>query len=36
MNDPETARARRFYAETYDVSVPHWHGEIDFYRELAA
>ena len=22
-------------AELYDVSVPDWEGEIDFYRELA-
>ncbi len=25
-----------FYADTYDVSVPDWPGEIDFYREMAA
>jgi SAM-dependent methyltransferase len=30
-----TERAREFYAQTYDVSVPDWPGEIDFYRELA-
>jgi len=29
-------RAREFYAQTYDVSVSNWSGEIDFYRELAA
>lgn len=28
-------RAREFYAQTYDVCVSDWHGEIDFYRELA-
>jgi len=27
---------RKFYAQTYDASVPDWPGEIDFYRELAA
>jgi len=31
-----TERAREFYAETYDAVVPDWHGEIDFYRQLAA
>ena len=31
---PEGARA--FYAETYDVVVQDWPGEIDFYRALAA
>ena len=31
-----TERAREFYAQTYDVSVSDWSGEIDFYRELAA
>jgi ubiquinone/menaquinone biosynthesis C-methylase UbiE len=29
-------RVRDFYAETYDIVVPDWPGEIDFYRELAA
>jgi ubiquinone/menaquinone biosynthesis C-methylase UbiE len=29
-------RAREFYAETYDTVVPDWHGEVDFYRGLAA
>ena len=27
---------REYYAQTYDVSVPDWPGEIDFYRRLAA
>jgi SAM-dependent methyltransferase len=31
-----TERAREFYAQTYDVSVADWPGEIDFYQELAA
>jgi SAM-dependent methyltransferase len=26
---------REFYAATYDVSVPGWPGEIDFYRSMA-
>ena len=29
------ATARDFYAQTYDVTVAGWPGEIDFYRELA-
>lgn len=32
----ETMGERDFYAETYDVSVPDWPGEIAFYWELAA
>ncbi len=36
MVDSATERAREFYAQTYDVSVSDWPGEIDFYRELAA
>jgi SAM-dependent methyltransferase len=28
-------RAREFYAQTYDVAVHDWPGEIDFYRMLA-
>lgn len=28
--------ARKFYAETYDVWMSDWRGEIDFYRELVA
>ena len=28
-------RARALYAETYDLRVPDWPGEIDFYTELA-
>jgi hypothetical protein len=27
--------AEQLEAELYDVSVPDWDGEIDFYRELA-
>src|SRR5574341_572989 len=29
-------QAAQFYAQTYDVSVPDWSGELDFYRALAA
>jgi ubiquinone/menaquinone biosynthesis C-methylase UbiE len=36
MSKFATERAREFYARTYDISVPDWPGEIDFYRELAA
>jgi ubiquinone/menaquinone biosynthesis C-methylase UbiE len=36
MSESQAPSANRFYAETYDVSVPDWPGEIDFYRELAA
>ncbi len=36
MSKFATKRAREFYAQTYDVSVSDWSGEIDFYRELAA
>jgi ubiquinone/menaquinone biosynthesis C-methylase UbiE len=32
-NDPRVAG---FYAQTYDVSVPDWPGEMDFYRALVA
>jgi ubiquinone/menaquinone biosynthesis C-methylase UbiE len=28
--------ARQFYAETYDVWMSDWPGEIDFYREIVA
>lgn len=28
-------RAREFYVETYDASVPDWPGEIEFYLRLA-
>ena len=31
-----TSSTSEFYAQTYDVSVPDWPGEIDFYRELAS
>jgi len=36
MSNFATARAREFYAQTYDTCVADWPGEIDFYRELAA
>ncbi len=39
MLDQANARhnpAAEFYALTYDVSVPDWPGEIDFYRQMAA
>ena len=36
MAELPTERALEFYAQTYDVSVSDWPGEIDFYRELAA
>jgi ubiquinone/menaquinone biosynthesis C-methylase UbiE len=36
MSKFATKRAREFYAQTYDVAVPDWPGEINFYRELAA
>jgi ubiquinone/menaquinone biosynthesis C-methylase UbiE len=35
MSKSVTEQAREFYAQTYDVVVPDWPGEIDFYRELA-
>jgi len=36
MSKFATERAREFYAQTYDASVPDWPGEIDFYREMVA
>jgi len=30
----QTKSERQFYAETYDVCVSDWPGEIDFYREI--
>ncbi len=36
MSGSASERARRFYAETYDVTVSDWPNEIDFYRGLAA
>lgn len=36
MNQSAGERSAQFYAQTYDVSVPDWPGEIDFYREMAA
>jgi len=32
----QTKSERQFYAETYDVCVSDWPGEIDFYREIIA
>ncbi len=36
MSQSEDERGEQFYAETYDVSVPDWPNEIDFYQEMAA
>jgi ubiquinone/menaquinone biosynthesis C-methylase UbiE len=36
MNQSQDEREDQFYAETYDVSVPDWLNEIDFYQEMAA
>ncbi len=36
MNQSSSERDVEFYAQTYDVSVPDWPGELDFYREMAA
>ncbi len=36
MSESPENRGADFYALTYDVSVPDWPGEIDFYQELAA
>ncbi len=36
MSKFTTKRAREFYAQTYDLTVPDWLGEIDFYQALAA
>jgi SAM-dependent methyltransferase len=36
MSQFAAERARAFYAQTYDVSVSDWPGEMAFYRELAA
>jgi methylase of polypeptide subunit release factors len=30
----QSVSERQFYVETYDVSVPDWPGEIDFYRGI--
>jgi SAM-dependent methyltransferase len=35
MNESYDERTTEFYARTYDVSVPDWPGEIDFYQTLA-
>jgi len=32
---PQLEASAEFYAQTYDLSVPDWPGEIDFYQELA-
>lgn len=36
MGKSSTIRSNEFYAQTYDVAVPDWPGEIDFYRSFAA
>lgn len=36
MSTASDPRLAEFYARTYDVSVPDWPGEIDFYRSLAS
>jgi ubiquinone/menaquinone biosynthesis C-methylase UbiE len=36
MTEPDAQRAAQFYAQTYDVAVRDWPGEIDFYRHFAA
>lgn len=35
MTTPDEQRAIQFNAQIYDVAVPDWPGEIDFYRQLA-
>jgi SAM-dependent methyltransferase len=32
----QNINARQFYAETYDINMADWPGEIDFYRELVS
>ena len=34
MNRYASERSARFYAQTYDVSVSDWPGEMDFYRGI--
>ncbi|MEA3334710.1 MAG: class I SAM-dependent methyltransferase [Chloroflexota bacterium] len=36
MSSNDSEEIARFYAQTYDLSVADWPGEVDFYRELAA
>lgn len=36
MSKSSSNRARDFYAQTYDVSVSDWEGEIDFYHSFVA
>jgi SAM-dependent methyltransferase len=36
MSKFASKRAREFYAQTYEATVPDWPGEISFYRKLAA
>lgn len=36
MSQSQNERGEQFYAETYDVSVPDWPNEIDFYQAMAA
>jgi SAM-dependent methyltransferase len=31
---PNTITAKELYAQLYDIRVPDWDGEVDFYREL--
>lgn len=35
MNKSASTRSRDFYAQTYDVAVSDWQGEIEFYRSFA-
>lgn len=35
MSQSSDERNAKFYAQTYDASVPDWPGEIDFYQEMA-
>ncbi|MFH2038420.1 MAG: methyltransferase domain-containing protein [Chloroflexota bacterium] len=35
-NTTNEQNADKFYAQTYDDSVPDWPGELDFYQEMAA
>jgi ubiquinone/menaquinone biosynthesis C-methylase UbiE len=36
MSKASSKRSREFYAQTYDVAVSDWNGEIDFYRSFAS
>jgi predicted enzyme related to lactoylglutathione lyase len=35
MSKFTSTRSRKFYAQTFGVSVSDWPGEIDFYQKLA-